>query len=869
MAIRKEIRNQMLGVTATGLLALTMAGCGAGTIVTGSTASVSATGISGIAHGGAIPISNASVQLYATTSGGYGAAANLIGTATTGQFGQFSITPVAGTTCPATQQAYVTVSGGNTSGNYAGGNNNASYLFMAALGPCNTVSSTTNIYINEVTTVAAAYSLRSFMSLNGTIVNVGAPANNNAAAGTCTGSGATLACTAAGLPHAFANALNLANSITNGGPATGNAYQVAPSNTNSSVPTALINSLANSIQACVNSNGGASGDSSPCGNLFLYTTPPTAGATAPTNTLQALMNTAQYPTLISAGGTNNTGNLFALATAQNQFYNPTLTAAPTDYSLAVSYTGVTIASQSGAVTSVTLTNTNTSGFGSGDAYTAVPTVTFSAPTAGTTATGTASLGLVFFNVTGGVCTPTTAGGTTTTVTIAGGGGTGAAATATIGTGGVLTGGTVTASGYGYTSLPTFTVANCTTQPTAAQKVKGLGVVAVAITNGGSGYTAAPTVTFGAPPTSTSPASATATGTANLGGATPFNAPYVLALDANDNVYVGSQNATGTAGAYSYLSGMSANGTSVFTTPQSTVYTSPRGIATDTLSNIWVAQNNTTAIQGFTNTGGAASTSVLTTGAAPFGLAVDRANNIWYGIASVTAQNLFEFVQATTYSAAAFTTPPVFTNAIRTIAFDPYQNAYVSGFNTTANTTGVFPNAGTVAAPAYGTAAAPVINTTLTGTGGAGLALDSAANAWTPTVSTTGTLNEATPTPAGTGTVTALTAAAALNDNVLTPNYDAVDGSGGVWVTNNSAATQAITQYIPSLSLFNSFQPCYAAAGATACNATSLSQPQRVQVDSTGSVWITSLNNGRIYQLLGTGIPTWPQLSYSNPGTQPH
>jgi hypothetical protein len=256
--------------------------------------------------------------------------------------------------------------------------------------------------------------------------------------------------------------------------------------------------------------------------------------------------------------------------------------------------------------------------------------------------------------------------------------------------------------------------------------------------------------------------------------------------------------------------------------------------------------------------------ILTTSAAPFGLAVDRSNNVWYGTSTVSAQNLFELPQPS-YGATTFTNPPIFANAPRTIAFDFNQNAYVSGFAATgSNSAGVFPNSGTIAAPAYAgsaIAAAPA----LTGNSGAGIAIDASSNAWTPDSAGLFEISPTNATSPGVA-VTAFTTSGSspLADGTTTPNYDQVDGSGSIWIADNQ--NQSIIQYVPGTGA-NSFSPCYVASGATACTA-ALLQPQRLQVDSTGSVWITSLSNRRIYQLIGTGTPTWPQLSLGAPGAPP-
>ena len=75
--------------------------------------------------------------------------------------------------------------------------------------------------------------------------------------------------------------------------------------------------------------------------------------------------------------------------------------------------------------------------------------------------------------------------------------------------------TITNGGSGYTAAPTVTFSAPTTGTTATgtATIQNGAVVAVTITNPGSGYTSAPTVTFSAPTSGT-----TATGTANLASA---------------------------------------------------------------------------------------------------------------------------------------------------------------------------------------------------------------------------------------------------------------------------------------------------------------------------------------------------------------
>jgi len=272
----------------------------------------------------------------------------VLGSTTTDGSGNFSFSG-AETACPSGQQAYIVAAGGNTNGNTT----NSAALLMAALGPCANLvegsgSSATKVVIDEPTTIAAAYALSGFMTVNGTTVNISAPANNNAATATCTVvANATTACVASGLAHAFLNAATLVNSSTGAV----NSTVTTGATVTASVPQMHINTLANTVEACINSSGSTS---AACTTLMTNTTPTAlvSSPTAPTNTLQALLDLAQYPSEAAnptAAGTgtppNVTGgpaastattNLFNLANS-NAYYAPALTAAPFDFTIAINY----------------------------------------------------------------------------------------------------------------------------------------------------------------------------------------------------------------------------------------------------------------------------------------------------------------------------------------------------------------------------------------------------------------------------------------------------------------------------------------------------------------------------------------------------
>jgi streptogramin lyase len=125
----------------------------------------------------------------------------------------------------------------------------------------------------------------------------------------------------AGLTRAFASVHKLVNTTTGTAPG-----DLLP--TGAIAPTVEINTLADLIAVCVNTTGDT-GSGTPCHQLFTLVTP--AGGTAPTDTVGAALAIAKNPTL-------NVASLFKLLPASNPF-QPILTAAPTDWTLAINYTG--------------------------------------------------------------------------------------------------------------------------------------------------------------------------------------------------------------------------------------------------------------------------------------------------------------------------------------------------------------------------------------------------------------------------------------------------------------------------------------------------------------------------------------------------
>jgi hypothetical protein len=152
--------------------------------------------------------------------------------------------------------------------------------------------------VNEVTTVASVWALAQFMSPG---ANLGASSTN-----------------VPGLLNAFATVSDLV-SLASGavpGPALP-AGATAPANE--------LNTLANVLNHCTSTNG-SSGE---CAQLFAATTP--GGATAPANTTDAALNIALNPG-------ENVNTLYGFA-ATSPAFQPALSSAPQDWTMAINYTG--------------------------------------------------------------------------------------------------------------------------------------------------------------------------------------------------------------------------------------------------------------------------------------------------------------------------------------------------------------------------------------------------------------------------------------------------------------------------------------------------------------------------------------------------
>jgi hypothetical protein len=297
---RRLVRSDARVGALLAMLAVPMVLTGCQSLSGNGAASPLAGQLTGKLMGGEQPVVGATIQLYAAGSGGDGnGASTLLNPAvTTDQSGSFNITN--DYKCPTqTTEVYLVATGGNS----GQASSNPNIALMAALGQCGVVSAPSfpSIYVDEVTTVASVAALYPFMSASGSYASVASGSSD-----------------AAALTNAFTTVNEYVNLSTGTAPG-------------SSLPSGYyassneVDSLANILAYCIDSTGGVSGSSTPCGSLFKLTTP--VSGTPPSDTVGALIDILNNPG-------QNVGLLFNLIASQSP-YQPADSAAPTSWALPI------------------------------------------------------------------------------------------------------------------------------------------------------------------------------------------------------------------------------------------------------------------------------------------------------------------------------------------------------------------------------------------------------------------------------------------------------------------------------------------------------------------------------------------------------
>lgn len=310
------------------------------------TPQVSGGQLSGSVYGGSQPVAFATVTLYYTGGSGIGSGdpvggvngAPIVAAVTTSAddgHGSFSFQKSAtngqttsGNTfsCPtaADPLVYVVARGGNTLNNHDSSVNNTAAAFLAVFGTCSQINASSFVSMTEATTVASMVALRQYFN----------PVTESF------GADGILVSTRA-LSYTLGTISNLANVAT--GTAAGPKTVTGAGSVSVTITpqTAKINALANIIASCVNN---ATAGADPCVTLFANATPPDTAVTSrpyktpafpqATDVLQALYYMLSNPT---NGSATNLQNLYNLVPAIGSAFQPTLTTAPTDWTVAISY----------------------------------------------------------------------------------------------------------------------------------------------------------------------------------------------------------------------------------------------------------------------------------------------------------------------------------------------------------------------------------------------------------------------------------------------------------------------------------------------------------------------------------------------------
>lgn len=312
--------------------------------------------IRGVVHGGQSPVGTSKIFLFETGISGYGSASKSLitsgyaGCITNGQSdagatfagltssngasgevcyvltdnnGNFALS--GDYTCDSGRQVYMV----GMNGNSGFGGQNQYIVQMAGLGTCpstspeNLAAQDPYVVLNEVTTVAFAYSMAGFGSDAFDIGTDGTPAGVVA------------------IQNAMANAMNIVNIAYGQSPT-----KTVTSGSGGTIPQAKIYSLANIIANCVNMKGsfGGNGNRNNCYYLFSYlgSTPSGNGNNASTtfDEAQAIFYIAHNPTV-------NVSSIYGLSTS-NEIFTPALGSAPTDWTLPITFSGA-VSSQPGNI----------------------------------------------------------------------------------------------------------------------------------------------------------------------------------------------------------------------------------------------------------------------------------------------------------------------------------------------------------------------------------------------------------------------------------------------------------------------------------------------------------------------------------------
>jgi hypothetical protein len=107
---------------------------------------------------------------------------------------------------------------------------------------------------------------------------------------------------------------------------------------------------------------------------------------------------------------------------------------------------------------------------------------------------------------------------------------------------------------------------------------------------------------------------------------------------------------------------------------------------------------------------------------------------------------------------------------------------------------------------------------------------------------------------------------------VNPSNIATDGVNTLWLDDDTNVG-SVYYVVPSTPLSQKLNPCYLPSAATVCQTVGtatggMTYGGRLAIDSTGSVWTVSGTTSSLIQIIGSAAPTWPLLAYTTYGVKP-
>ncbi len=270
--------------------ALALAGCAMpSAILSGNTPAVAThqVKIGGTIHGGQQAVIGSTMTLWAAGTGtGYGQGATVLATTTSDTGGNFGFN--AGT-CTTGQLLYITAQGGNSFSSDPTLSNPYVAAMAAVPQACNVNTPNQFVIVNELSTVAAVWSLQQFMS-----IAPGATPGTFATTATAPWMIGSPSTNIIGMTNAFAGVSEMVSTgFGTAGPSSVNSTVGGVAYVNTIVPDSnRINALGDILGSCINSDG-ITADGSQCAALMTDTTP--GAATPPSDTIEVAYYLATNP----------------------------------------------------------------------------------------------------------------------------------------------------------------------------------------------------------------------------------------------------------------------------------------------------------------------------------------------------------------------------------------------------------------------------------------------------------------------------------------------------------------------------------------------------------------------------------------------